>query len=110
MSQEYFPGDGRQIGENSSSSSNSTRNSESPVTSHQRPNFITVGSGQLSASAAALTALLDDDSGYGGSLAGSGVASTWHPELNLDMPETQGGASMDGMNTEGFKSWTLLKC
>ncbi|KAI9790814.1 MAG: mitofusin [Peltula sp. TS41687] len=103
MSQEYFPGDGRHVAESSSSSSNPARHSESPVESHQRPTFMTVGSGQPSASAAALTALLDD-SGYGGSLAGSGVAgsvdSGWHSELNMDMPEPSSQARI-GIDLDG---------
>lgn len=105
MSQEYFPGDGRWgVGESSSSPSNSTKHPESPVTSHQTPYFITVGAGQPSASAAALTSLLNDDSGYGGSVSGGGAVSSvdgaWRPELNMDMPtfsQAQGGPSLDGM-------------
>ena len=53
---------------------------------------MTVGSGGTSASAAALMASLDHDSGYGGSVASGenyandGSAPTWHPGLTYDMP------------------------
>ncbi|MCJ1388154.1 mitofusin [Xylographa bjoerkii] len=56
-----------------------------------RPHYMTVGSGSTSASAAALIASLDDDSGYGGSITGDsytndGSARGWHPGLTHDMP------------------------
>lgn len=52
---------------------------------------MTVGSGSTSASAAALMASLDKDSGYGGSIAddsytNDGGARVWHPGLTEDMP------------------------
>ena len=52
---------------------------------------MTVGSGSTSASAAALMASLDNDSGYGGSIAGDshtdgGSARGWHPSLTYDLP------------------------
>ncbi|KAI9778838.1 MAG: mitofusin [Candelina submexicana] len=48
---------------------------------------MTVGPGSPSASAAALTAILDDDSGYGGSIAGdSSTTSGWHPGMTEDRP------------------------
>ncbi|MCJ1377061.1 mitofusin [Xylographa soralifera] len=56
-----------------------------------RPHYMTVGSGSTSASAAALIASLDDDSGYGGSITGDsyindGSVRGWHPGLIHDMP------------------------
>ena len=59
---------------------------------HQRPQFMTVGTGSTSASAAALMATLDDDSGYGGSLADDGYINdgssgkSWNPGLTQDLP------------------------
>ena len=52
---------------------------------------MTVGSGSTSASAAALMASLDDDSGYGGSIAddghtNDGSARAWHPGITRDLP------------------------
>ncbi|KZF26722.1 hypothetical protein L228DRAFT_216932 [Xylona heveae TC161] len=53
-----------------------------------RPGYMTVGSGATSAHAAALTAMLDNDSGYGGSIAGesSDAIGGWHPGITEDRP------------------------
>ncbi|EON63983.1 hypothetical protein W97_03213 [Coniosporium apollinis CBS 100218] len=52
-----------------------------------RPQYMTVGSGSTSESAARLVALLDDDSGYGGSIrSGGSNGSSWHPGLTHDRP------------------------
>ncbi|KAI9716263.1 MAG: hypothetical protein M1812_005488 [Candelaria pacifica] len=70
------------------SSSNRPLNARSltnPI--HRRPQYMTVGPGSPSANAAALTAMLDDDSGYGGSIAGdTSMASGWHPGMTEDRP------------------------
>ena len=52
---------------------------------------MTVGSGSTSASAAALMATLDNDSGYGGSIAddnytNDGSVRGWHPGITQDLP------------------------
>lgn len=48
---------------------------------------MTVGGGSLSENAARLAALLDDDSGYGGSIMdGESFNSGWHPGLTDDRP------------------------
>ncbi|CAG8976062.1 hypothetical protein HYALB_00002340 [Hymenoscyphus albidus] len=70
-----------------------------------RPQYMTVGSGSTSESAARLQALLDNDSGYGGSTAGDGVnvngAPSWNPTLTEDRPTPslspagQGGEAAD---------------
>ncbi|EMC98097.1 hypothetical protein BAUCODRAFT_574156 [Baudoinia panamericana UAMH 10762] len=45
-----------------------------------RPQYMTVGGGSLSESAGRLQAMLDQDSGYGGSIASDDVAeNVWHP-------------------------------
>ncbi|KAF2838365.1 hypothetical protein M501DRAFT_936356 [Patellaria atrata CBS 101060] len=52
-----------------------------------RPNYMTVGSGSTSESAARLMAMIDQDSGYGGSVAdGEGLARGWHPGITEDRP------------------------
>lgn len=67
-----------------------------PVRNQLRPQYMTVGSGSTSASAAALMASLDNDSGYGTSIAGDrdtgdnytndGGTRGWHPGLTIDRP------------------------
>jgi len=50
-----------------------------------RPQYMTVGSGSTSESAARLQAILDEDSGYGGSMMGDeNSANAWHPGLSQD--------------------------
>jgi mitofusin len=82
MSQEYQKGKGKSAGEQELNSSNSERRRSG------RPQYVTVGSGSTSESAARLQALLDNDSGYGGSIAGDGISHerTWNPALTEDRP------------------------
>ncbi|KAL2075449.1 hypothetical protein VTL71DRAFT_392 [Oculimacula yallundae] len=83
MSQEYKNGKGKAGPQEESSSSNDRRQS-----SH-RPQYMTVGSGSTSESAARLQALLDnEDSGYGASVAGDSIngAPIWNPSLAEDRP------------------------
>lgn len=93
MSQEYLPTDGSSNGRvpprpeaPSSSHAATEQSSRNP----ERPHYMTVGSGSTSASAAALMASLDNDSGYGGSIAGDSVHNDgprgWHPGLTYDLP------------------------
>lgn len=50
-----------------------------------RPGYMTVGTGSTSESAARLQALLDQDSGYGGSIADGDVGeNAWHPGPSQD--------------------------
>ncbi|OQO14189.1 hypothetical protein B0A48_01065, partial [Cryoendolithus antarcticus] len=50
-----------------------------------RPGYMTVGGSSVSQSAARLQALLDEDSGYGGSSAGDEASEgSWHPGLSQD--------------------------
>lgn len=54
--------------------------SNAPRHPHHRPQYMTVGTGSTSESAARLQAMLDDDSGYGGSLTGDDhLENVWHP-------------------------------
>ncbi|EGP89802.1 uncharacterized protein MYCGRDRAFT_68017 [Zymoseptoria tritici IPO323] len=50
-----------------------------------RPQYMTVGSGSTSESAARLQAILDEDSGYGGSVTGDeSMQNVWHPGPTAD--------------------------
>jgi len=52
-----------------------------------RPAMLTVGSGSTSESARRLAAMLDADSGYGGSMMnGDNDGEGWHPGLTIDQP------------------------
>jgi mitofusin len=76
MSQEYSKGKGKAPQEEGSRPSST------------RPQYVTVGSGSTSESAARLQALLDHDSGYGGSVVGDSFngAPAWNPALTEDRP------------------------
>ncbi len=78
MSQEYN-GKGKAVGGGGESSRRQPSG---------RPQYVTVGSGSTSESAARLQALLDNDSGYGGSVAGDALngVPTWNPALTEDRP------------------------
>ncbi|KAG0648798.1 Transmembrane GTPase fzo1 [Hyphodiscus hymeniophilus] len=81
MSQEHYKGKGKDSEEGDSTSN--------PPRSSTRPKYVTVGTGSTSESAARLQALLDNDSGYGGSVAGdnlNGAAPGWNPTLTEDRP------------------------
>ena len=68
-------------GKAEASNSNERRASaDASMQQHFRPQYMTVGSGSTSESAARLQALLDEDSGYGGSITGdSSMENVWHP-------------------------------
>ncbi|KAI9667366.1 MAG: mitofusin [Bathelium mastoideum] len=70
----------------SSGSGHSTPGGSSSREFPARPGYMTVGSGSTSESAARLQALLDDDSGYGGSMADGDFGRGWHPGLTADSP------------------------
>lgn len=95
MSQEYAKGKGKSVGEGESSSSDPNRRRSG------RPQYVTVGSGTTSESAARLQALLDNDSGYGGSVAGDSFpgAPVWNPTLTEDRP-TPGHSPVPRMMSE----------
>jgi mitofusin len=90
MSQEYKP-KGKASGE---------KREEAPRASN-RPQYITVGSGSTSESAARLQALLDNDSGYGGSTAGD---SNWNPTLTEDRPTPVHTPTIRGENSEAAET------
>ena len=70
-----------------------------------RPHYMMVGSGSTSASASALMASLDDDSGYGGSITGDsytndGSAPTWDVSRTHDVPTPIRSANPNGVPNE----------
>lgn len=59
--------------------------SSAPRHAPTRPQYMTVGSGSTSEAAARLQAMLDEDSGYGGSITGDEtVENVWHPGPSQD--------------------------
>lgn len=89
MSQEYFPGEGSsRAGSSRSPSEVEGRNSSYP---QPPPAYMTVGNGSTSESATALMSSLNDDSGYGGSIAGDSAvqgdsSAAWRAGLMEDRP------------------------
>jgi mitofusin len=87
MSQEYHPGEG-------SSRSGSSRfggEEEERSPFQPPPAYMTVGNGSTSDSATALMSSLNNDSGYGGSIAGESAIeadanAAWRAELRQDRP------------------------
>ncbi|MCJ1478843.1 mitofusin [Lambiella insularis] len=91
MSQNHNPSEGSPSGRSSPRLASVRSFKPETPRNAARPQYMTVGSGSTSASAAALIASLDDDSGYGGSMAGDsytndGSARGWHPGLTHDLP------------------------
>ncbi len=84
MNPDRHSGDSSAPGESSSSRDAPP----SPATpAFRRPGYMTVGSGSTPEAAARLVSMLDDDSGYGGSLRdGESGASSWHSHINEDRP------------------------
>lgn len=92
MSQGYFAGDsGSSAGEGSSRHAGEEERVGSPFYPTPPPAYMTVGNGSTSESATALMSSLNNDSGYGGSIA-SGSAMDgdegmgWHSNLMEDRP------------------------
>ncbi len=81
MSQEYFDGAG-------ASKRPETAGSPGKQARHQyeRPNYLTVGSGSTSDAANKLQAMLDNDSGYGGSVSDDFSSQGWARGLAQDSP------------------------
>ncbi len=82
MSQGYFP-----QGASSKDGERPQAAGAEPHAKYKRPSYMTVGSGHISESAKRLAAMLDNDSGYGGSIADSdSMSQGWHPGLTEDRP------------------------
>ncbi|KAK1751883.1 hypothetical protein QBC47DRAFT_391294 [Echria macrotheca] len=96
MSQEYFSPKGKSahdIDSDSDKGKSRQAATPSPVSATPAaPAFMTVGTGSTSQHAARLQAMLDQDSGYGGSIAGDDVsqsllaANAWDPAMREDIP------------------------
>jgi len=84
MSQDYF-----QDGHDASSSQQPSQAPQTPkadrASQHHRPNYLQVGNGSRSEAAERLQHMLDDDSGYGGSIR-SGHSGAFDPNLIEDSP------------------------
>ncbi|KAI2626453.1 hypothetical protein GGR54DRAFT_628916 [Hypoxylon sp. NC1633] len=87
MSQDYFASKGK----SHSGRDRDQENAQTPSTPG-RPGYMTIGSGSTSHHAARLQSLIDDDSGYGGSVVGDDVASSKRP---LGSPRTDPSLSGD---------------
>ncbi|KAI9795434.1 MAG: mitofusin [Piccolia ochrophora] len=92
------PGEGSSARDASPTRPSRTSSSTNPPPPHSvPPGYMTVGSGSTSASADALSAILDHDSGYWGSVAGeSSGAGGWHPGLTEDRPTPSHTPSLQG--------------
>lgn len=93
MSQEYYPSDGPSRKRTTSPRPSSFIRSATgpPSKLSQRPHYVTVGQGSTSASAGALVAALENDSGYGGSISTDGYTNDgdingWLPGVTEDRP------------------------
>ncbi|KAK4123827.1 hypothetical protein N657DRAFT_572449 [Parathielavia appendiculata] len=114
MSQEYFSPKGKSVpmyrtdddGE-SESASTSSRPSDpvAPPVASAAPAYMTVGTGSAPQYAAHLQAMLEQDSGYGGSVAGDEVSPStsgpsaavpWNPAIHADRPIRSQASSSSG--------------
>lgn len=104
MSQEYFSpkgksvprhGDDERDGESENASSSSHPNAPMAPVASAAPGYMTVGTGSTSQYAAHLQAMLEQDSGYGGSMAGDEVSpsmsgpsavAAWDAAVHADRP------------------------
>ncbi|KAI9890412.1 MAG: mitofusin [Vezdaea aestivalis] len=86
MSSTYDRGEGSSKG--SSSQPNNAPSTTQPSPPHGQPTYMTVGDGPLPTSAAALSALLDNDSGYGSVANGEadGARGFWYGGMTEDRP------------------------
>lgn len=85
MSQQYFPGGGSSAGEGSSKSPPVSDSFDPSPPSNPSPEYMVVGSGAVSENATSLMASLNNDSGYGGSIAGDSMDG-FHSALMEDRP------------------------
>ncbi|KAI0138755.1 hypothetical protein F4776DRAFT_619830 [Hypoxylon sp. NC0597] len=86
MSRDYFASKGK------SASGRNYEQDDASTPAPGRPGYMTVGNGSTSQHAARLQTLIDDDSGYGGSVAGDDVGSSRRP---LGSPRTDPSVSRD---------------
>ena len=103
MSQEYFSKGKGKSDETQEFDDAEGRPSAEPATTLSTPSYMTVGTGSTSQHAAHLQALLDVDSGYGGSVAGNTVSASafdpaasaaWDHATHVETPmQTQASSS-----------------
>jgi mitofusin 2 len=88
MSQEYFPASGSASSANEGSLSRQDHDEHPPQIPEPwaAPQYMTVGNGATSTAAEALVATLNQDSGYGGSIAGDTAVDDWRAGLLEDRP------------------------
>ncbi|OJJ51070.1 hypothetical protein ASPZODRAFT_55039 [Penicilliopsis zonata CBS 506.65] len=92
MSQEYYPGDGAPAArEGSSKRPGDEELVQNPFFPRPSPDYMVVGNGSTSESATALMTSLNEDSGYGGSIADDGsvdadARALWRAGLMEDRP------------------------
>jgi mitofusin len=88
MNQEYHPGEGSSSGAGSSRFSGEEEFPEKNPFFRPPPTYMTVGNGSTSESATALMTSLNQDSGYGGSIADTeeDASSAWRAGLMEDRP------------------------
>lgn len=100
MSQDYFPPSASSSAAEGSSQQNGHGQRSSDAHPPQNvPDYMVVGSGSTSESATSLMHSLNQDSGYGGSIAGdSSHLHEWHDGMMEDKPTTSRGQ----INTSGL--------
>lgn len=91
MSQEYYPGDGSSSAAGPSRFAGEEEIADKSPFFSSPPSFMTVGNGSTSDSATALMTSLNQDSGYGGSIAEESAMdddsnAAWHAGLMEDRP------------------------
>ncbi|CAJ2506246.1 Uu.00g003760.m01.CDS01 [Anthostomella pinea] len=94
MSQDYFPSASKGKAPAAASGQDDNQADTQPPSTSARPAYMTVGTGSTSQHATRLQSILDNDSGYGGSIAGDEAAlsklplgsSRTDPSLSADMP------------------------
>lgn len=100
MSQDYFAGSGASSSAGEGSSRRRQQDpSDDPTFPRPPPAYMTVGNGSTSENATALMASLNDDSGYGGSIAGDSAAngeSQWRSGLMQDRPTPRHTPTLPG--------------
>jgi len=85
--------------------SSASAGSSATERSSGRPQYMTYGTGSISQSAARLQAILDDDSGYGGSITGDeSMGNSWHPGLGPDHPTPEHTPVRSGESNEASEN------
>ncbi|KAI1484683.1 putative mitochondrial fission protein [Biscogniauxia mediterranea] len=92
MSQQYYTAKGKSPNGRNGRNDDDRTTSPPPTSASGRPAYMTVGSGSTSQHATRLQSLLDNDSGYGGSIAGDDVGSSKYP---LGSPRTDPSLARD---------------